>query len=74
MILYHSHSAMRPVALALIAAAFATAGCGQKGPLYLRENPPAGVKPAKPEPYRPTPYPQEREKDASRGAAPAEAK
>lgn len=33
------------------------AGCGQKGPLYLRENPPPGVKPAKPKPYEPVPYP-----------------
>ena len=22
-------------------------GCGQKGPLYLRDNPPPGIKPAK---------------------------
>ena len=65
---------MRPVALALLALAFAAPGCGQKGPLYLRDNPPADVKPPKPEPYRPTPYPQEREKDAGRGTAPAEAK
>lgn len=33
------------------------AGCGQKGPLYLRESPPPGVKPAKPKPYEPVPYP-----------------
>ena len=31
--------------------------CGQKGPLYLREAPPPGVKPAKPKPYEPVPYP-----------------
>lgn len=65
---------MRPIVLALLALAIVAAGCGQKGPLYLRENPPADVKPPKPEPYRPTPYPQERDKDASRGAAPADAK
>ena len=41
-------------ALALLAAA-----CGQKGPLYLRESPPPGVKPAKPKPYEPVPYPRE---------------
>jgi len=40
------------------------AGCGQKGPLYLRESPPPGVKPAKPKPYEPVPYPREmREED-----------
>ena len=35
------------------------AGCGQKGPLYLRESPPPGVKPPKPKPYEPVPYPRE---------------
>ena len=35
------------------------AGCGQKGNLYLRESPPPGVRPAKPEPYQPVPYPKE---------------
>jgi predicted small lipoprotein YifL len=40
-------------------------GCGQKGPLYLRDAPPPGVKPAKPEAYKPVPYP----KDAERGDA-----
>jgi predicted small lipoprotein YifL len=38
-------------------------GCGQKGPLYLRDAPPPGIKPAKPEAYKPVPYP----KDAERG-------
>jgi predicted small lipoprotein YifL len=42
-------------ALALLAAA----GCGQRGPLYLRDAPPPGVKPPKPEPYQPVPYPQQ---------------
>jgi predicted small lipoprotein YifL len=37
------------------------AGCGQKGPLYLRENPPPGFKPAKPAPVKPLPYPDEPE-------------
>jgi predicted small lipoprotein YifL len=35
------------------------AGCGQRGPLYLRDSPPPGVKPTKPEPYQPVPYPQQ---------------
>jgi predicted small lipoprotein YifL len=35
------------------------AGCGQKGPLYLRESPPPGVLPPKPKPYEPVPYPRE---------------
>ena len=34
------------------------AGCGQKGPLYLRDNPPPGVKPAKPPAPKPVPYPE----------------
>lgn len=43
----------------LLAAVFAllAAGCGQKGPLYLRDNPPPGVKPPKPKPLEPLPYP-----------------
>jgi predicted small lipoprotein YifL len=45
------------------------AGCGTKGPLYFRDSPPAGVKPPKPEPYKPVPYPQDASEDA--GADPA---
>lgn len=33
------------------------AGCGQKGPLYLRDKPPPGVKAPKPVPVKPVPYP-----------------
>jgi predicted small lipoprotein YifL len=40
------------------------AGCGQKGPLYLRDNPPPGVKPPKPEAYKPLPYPSDAGEDA----------
>ena len=47
---------------ALVAAALAAAGCGQKGPLYLRESPPPGVKPAKPPVAKPIPYPDEEKK------------
>jgi predicted small lipoprotein YifL len=44
--------------LALVAAmALAAGGCGQRGPLYLRDNPPPGVKPEKRDPYKPVPYP-----------------
>ena len=49
----------------LLLAAMLAASCGQKGPLYLRDNPPAGIKPPKPEAYKPTPYPKESAKDAS---------
>jgi predicted small lipoprotein YifL len=35
------------------------AGCGQKGPLYLSDNPPAGTKLQKPPPYKPVPYPKD---------------
>lgn len=48
-----------PFALVLLL----VAGCGQKGPLYLRDNPPAGVKPPKPEAYKPLPYPKESGED-----------
>lgn len=46
---------LAPLLLVLLLAA----GCGQKGPLYLRDNPPRGVKPPKPEPYKPLPYPKD---------------
>ena len=39
------------------------AACGQKGPLYLRESPPPGVKPAKPKPYEPVPYPPDTQRE-----------
>jgi len=41
-------------------------GCSQKGPLYLRDKPPASVKPPKSEPFKPLPYPIE----AGEGEAP----
>lgn len=47
---------MRFFILGAAMAVFA-AGCGQKGPLYLRESPPPGIKPAKPKPPEPVPYP-----------------
>ena len=51
-------SAAAVISLALI-------GCGQKGLLYLRDAPPPGVKPAKPEATKPVPYPT----DPQRGDA-----
>jgi predicted small lipoprotein YifL len=44
------------VSLLLLASA-----CGQRGPLYLRDSPPPGVKPPKPEAYKPVPYPKDLE-------------
>ena len=52
------HPSVLIVLLVLLAA-----GCGQKGPLYLRDNPPAGIKAPRPEPYRPLPYPKEAGED-----------
>ena len=43
--------------LLVLALALAAAGCGQRGPLYLRDNPPPGVKPEKRDIYKPVPYP-----------------
>jgi predicted small lipoprotein YifL len=53
---------MRYAALVLSLVLLA-AGCGQRGPLYLRDNPPPGVKPPRPEPYKPLPYPKEGSED-----------
>lgn len=53
--------------IALLALMLASlAACGQKGPLYLRDNPPPGVKPAKSEPAKPVPYPPERDAPSER--------
>lgn len=51
---------MRAAAI-LLAALILAAGCGQKGPLYLRESPPPGFKPPKPKAYKPVPYPADAE-------------
>jgi len=40
-----------------VALALAATACGQKGPLYLRDKPPPGVKPMKPPAPKPVPYP-----------------
>ena len=47
---------MRFLALTALAAMLA-AGCGQRGPLYLRDKPPPGLSVRKAEPYEPVPYP-----------------
>lgn len=51
---------MRLLALGAVLALLA-AGCGQKGPLYLSDSPPPGVKPAKPPAAKPVPYPDQPE-------------
>ena len=48
---------------ACLLAVLLAAACGQRGPLYLRDQPPPGVKPSPAEAYRPVPYPAERERN-----------
>ena len=48
--------------IAALAAALSVgqlAACGQKGTLYLRDKPPAGVKIPKPPTPKPVPYPED---------------
>ena len=59
---------MRP-AIIVVSFVMLAAGCGQRGPLYLRDNPPPGVKPPKPEAYKPLPYPKDAGEDESSGGA-----
>ena len=59
---------MRSVVFAVLLLLLA-AGCGQKGSLYLRDNPPPGVKPPRPEAYKPLPYPKDAGEDESTGGA-----
>jgi predicted small lipoprotein YifL len=60
---------MRAAALlAAFLAATLGAGCGQKGPLYLRDSPPPGMKAPRPEPYKPVPYPKESGEEDGAGA------
>ncbi len=54
-------------AFLIVLVSLLTAGCGQRGPLYFRESPPPGVKPPKPEAYKPVPYPKEAGEDDSAG-------
>jgi predicted small lipoprotein YifL len=60
--------AMRP-ALLVLSFVLLAAGCGQRGPLYLRDNPPPGTKPPRPEAYKPLPYPKDAGDDESAGGA-----
>jgi predicted small lipoprotein YifL len=53
------------VLFAVVAAVLATAACGQKGPLYLRDSPPPGFKPPRTDTYKPVPYPREMERDGA---------
>lgn len=50
------------------ALSLAAVACGQKGPLYLRDNPPPGVKPPGAREYKPVPYPKNAPADASQGS------
>jgi len=58
---------MRP-AVGVLLLFLLAAGCGQKGPLYLRDDPPPGVRPVKPEAYKPLPYPKEAGDESAGGA------
>jgi predicted small lipoprotein YifL len=58
--------AMRIAVLIFTMLAFlGVSGCGQKGALYLRDNPPPGYKPPKPAPYTPVPYPADPEAEST---------
>jgi len=57
------------LAMLVLSLLLLAAGCGQKGDLYLRDKPPPGVKPPKPEVYTPLPYPKEAGDDESAGGA-----
>jgi predicted small lipoprotein YifL len=53
--------------LALVAAVvLLAAACGQRGPLYLRDEPPPGVTPPKAESYQPVPYPADTERNSEK--------
>jgi predicted small lipoprotein YifL len=54
------------IVVAAVVVVVTVAACGQKGPLYLRESPPPGVKPPKAKPYEPVPYPEDAARDGER--------
>jgi len=57
--------------LLLGVAVLLSAGCGQKGPLYLSDNPPPGSQPSAAKAYKPVPYPQRKPDDEPQGQNPA---
>ena len=58
----------RPAILVVLLVLLAV-GCGQRGDLYLRDKPPSGVRPPKPEVYTPLPYPKDAGEDENAGGA-----
>ena len=60
---------MLRAALLVVLGLLLCAGCGQKGPLYLRDSPPPGVKLEKPAPVKPTPYPARPDEPSEPGKA-----
>jgi predicted small lipoprotein YifL len=54
------HADFMRLRLLLAALTLAAAACGQRGPLYLRDSPPPGVRPPPPQPYEPVPYPADK--------------
>lgn len=59
---------MRRTLIPLVALCMISA-CGQKGPLYFRDNPPAGVKRERPAVPKPVPYPAQTDAPAAAGSA-----
>jgi hypothetical protein len=53
----------------LLALAVLASSCGQRGDLYLRDNPPPGVRGEKPPAYKPVPYPKEAAEEKAAGEA-----
>ena len=56
---------MRATAL-IVCVTLLAASCGQRGPLYLRDQPPPGVTVRKVDTYEPVPYPSDEERDAKK--------
>lgn len=47
----------------IVSAVLLAAGCGQRGPLYLLDQPPPGQKATKADTYQPVPYPPDPERE-----------
>lgn len=56
---------MRATAL-IVCIGLLAAACGQRGPLYLRDQPPPGVTVRKVDTYEPVPYPPDEKRDAEK--------